>query len=83
MPETVAPSSKTASWLHVCSLARVTAVISPGEWHIGHSMCPQGHVCVSLCVWDVCRNRDHIVPLLLLDILRGRKEWEEGRWEGG
>lgn len=28
-------------------------------------------------VWDVCYDRDHIVPLLLLDILRGRKVGEE------
>lgn len=42
------------------------------------SMCPLGHVCVRLYVWDVCRGRDHIVLLLLLDILRGRKEWEGG-----
>lgn len=45
------------------------------------SMCPLGHVCVCLYVWDVCRGRDHIVLLLLLDILRGRKEWEGGGGE--
>lgn len=28
-------------------------------------------------VWDVCYDRDHIVPLLLLDILRGRKVGKE------
>lgn len=33
-------------------------------------------------VWDVCEDRDHIVPLLLLDILRGRKVWEEEGEEG-
>lgn len=47
------------------------------------SMCPLGHVCVRLYVWDVCRDRDHIVFLLLLDILRGRKEWEGGERKRG
>lgn len=47
------------------------------------SMCPLGHVCVCLYVWDVCGDRDHIVLLLLLDILRGRKEWEGGEKKRG
>lgn len=45
------------------------------------SMCPRGHVCVCLYVRGVCRDRDHIVPLLLLDILKGRKG--RGGGEGG
>ncbi len=47
------------------------------------SMCPLGTCMCVLYVGDVCRDRDHIVLLLLLDILRGRKEWEGGERKRG